>query len=106
MDNIQTAIIREATVADVAALARLHMTTFNETHAPILLNGPTYEVREYQWRQAFQAPDGEWFCFVIASPDGELIGFAKGSGMRTRTSRSLQASSTRSTWSVRIIVEG
>jgi GNAT superfamily N-acetyltransferase len=49
-------------------LARLHVTTFNETHAPVL----------QQWRQAFQSADGSWFCFVIEGPSGELIGFAKG----------------------------
>jgi ribosomal protein S18 acetylase RimI-like enzyme len=75
---METCTIREATVADVPALARLHVTTFNETHAPVLRNGPAYEVREYQWRQAFQAADGRWFCFVLEAPDGELIGFAKG----------------------------
>jgi L-amino acid N-acyltransferase YncA len=75
---MKTVIIREATSADVPALARLHVTTFNETHAPVLMNGPTYEVREYQWRQAFQSADGGWFCFVIEDPNGELIGFAKG----------------------------
>src|SRR5262249_53777845 len=69
--------IREATAADVPALARLHVTTFNETHAPVLMNGPTYEVREHQWRQAFESVDGGWFCFVIETPGGELIGFAK-----------------------------
>jgi hypothetical protein len=50
-------VIREATPTDVRALARLHLTTFNETRAPAHLNGPTYEVREYQWRQIFQTMD-------------------------------------------------
>src|SRR5262249_24119190 len=75
---MKTIPIREATPADVPALARLHVTTFNETHAPVLLNWPTYEVREYQWRQAFRTNDGSWFCFVVEAPNGELIGFAKG----------------------------
>jgi ribosomal protein S18 acetylase RimI-like enzyme len=75
---MKTVIIREAMSADVPALARLHVTTFNETHAPLLMNGPTYQVREYQWRQAFQSVDGSWFCFVIEDPNCELIGFAKG----------------------------
>jgi L-amino acid N-acyltransferase YncA len=75
---MKTILIREATAADVPALARLHVTTFNETHAPVLQNGPTYAVREYQWRQAFQSADGSCFCFVLQDPDGELIGFAKG----------------------------
>ena len=75
---MKTFSIREATLADVPVLARLHVTTFNETHAPLRMDGPTYEVREYQWRQTFQSADGSWFCFVIEGPIGELIGFAKG----------------------------
>jgi L-amino acid N-acyltransferase YncA len=75
---METFVIREATAADVPALARLHVTTFNETHAPVLKNGPAYEVREYQWRQAFRAADRNWSCFVIEDRNGELIGFAKG----------------------------
>jgi ribosomal protein S18 acetylase RimI-like enzyme len=75
---MKTLIIREATSADVPALACLHVTTFNETHAPVLRNGPAYEVREYQWRQAFLSADGSWFCLVIQDPNGALIGFAKG----------------------------
>jgi L-amino acid N-acyltransferase YncA len=77
-NNMKAVTIREATLADVTALARLHVTTFNETHAPVLMNGPTYEVRERQWRHVFQSADGSWFCFVIEGPNGELIGFAKG----------------------------
>jgi len=68
--------IREATAADVPALAQLHVTTFNETHA--VLTAPTYALRARQWGQAFAVGDGEWFCFVIEDQDGELIGFAKG----------------------------
>jgi ribosomal protein S18 acetylase RimI-like enzyme len=75
---MKTFAIREATSADIPVLARLHVATFNETHAPVRRGGPTYEVREYQWRQAFQSADGSWFCFVIEGPSGELIGFAKG----------------------------
>jgi L-amino acid N-acyltransferase YncA len=71
-------VIREATSADVPALAQLHVDTFNETHAPILKNGPTYQVREYQWREAFQEADGRRFCFVIEDENGKLVGFAKG----------------------------
>ena len=76
--EMKTPIFRDATSVDVAVLARLHVTTFNETHSPILMNGPTYEVRAYQWRQAFESADGSWFCVVIEDPNGELIGFAKG----------------------------
>ena len=66
--------IREATPADVSALAELHVTTFNETHGP----GPTLEVRKSQWEKAFQHKDKDWFCFVIQDQNAELVGFAKG----------------------------
>jgi hypothetical protein len=45
--------IREATSADVPALARLHVQTFNQTHCGGRDGGPTYGVRERQWREAF-----------------------------------------------------
>jgi GNAT superfamily N-acetyltransferase len=70
-------VIREATSSDIPALARLHVTTWNATHGggP---NGPTYELRERQWREAFSRVDGSWFCLVIKRSSGELVGFAKG----------------------------
>ena len=45
--------VREAGAADVPALARLHVTTWNATYAPLLMKGPSYNVRERQWREAF-----------------------------------------------------
>jgi GNAT superfamily N-acetyltransferase len=39
---------------------------------------PTYELRERQWREAFEKTDGSWFCLVIERWNGELIGFVKG----------------------------
>jgi GNAT superfamily N-acetyltransferase len=67
--------IREAVAADVPALAQLHVDTFVETHGG---PGPTYQVRECQWREAFQQLDPNWFCYVVTKGDGSLIGFAKG----------------------------
>ena len=66
---------RDATAADVAALARLHVATFVETHGG---PGPTLAVRERQWSEAFSQSRDDWFCVVIAGPDGDLVGFAKG----------------------------
>src|SRR5262249_5814453 len=60
--EMKTPIFRDATSVDVAALARLHVTTFNETHSPIFMNGPTYEVRAYQWRQAFESANFSWIA--------------------------------------------
>ena len=70
-------VIREAAAADVPALARLHVATWNDTY-PGVRSPPTYEIRERQWREAFGSDDGSWFCFVVARRDGELVGFAKG----------------------------
>jgi GNAT superfamily N-acetyltransferase len=67
--------IREATLDDVATLARLHVVTFIEAHGG---PGPSYELREQQWREAFSNEDRKWFCFVVERTDGRLVGFAKG----------------------------
>lgn len=64
MDNQASATsfeIREATISDVPALAALHVQTFNETHG-MNPNGPTYELREYQWLKLFESADKDWFC--------------------------------------------
>ena len=71
-------VIRDATAADIPALAQLHVTTWNATYAPMLMNGPPVSVREYQWREAFAKADGRWFCLVVENAKGELVGFAKG----------------------------
>ena len=70
--------IRPATSEDIPALASLHVQTFNETHLQGGSGGPSYELREHQWTQAFADTSTPWFCFVIENQDGELVGFAKG----------------------------
>src|SRR5439155_26803919 len=56
-------------------LDQLHVETFKETR--VRFSAPTYELRERQWRTAFEA-QGDWFCYVVEGPRGELVGFAKG----------------------------
>ena len=70
--------IRDASTDDVHALAKLHVQTFNETHRGGRSGGPSYALRERQWREAFAVTDGSWFCFVVEDDDGELVAFAKG----------------------------
>lgn len=70
-------LIREATAADIRALARLHVRTWNDTY-PHASSPPTVELRERQWRDAFGRTDRIWFCFVAEAPGGELVGFAQG----------------------------
>ncbi|MBS1731353.1 MAG: GNAT family N-acetyltransferase [Bacteroidetes bacterium] len=68
--------IREATTADVSALASLHVTTFNETHGSF--DAPTIATRNWQWQNILQNKNESWFCFVIEKESEGLIGFAKG----------------------------
>jgi hypothetical protein len=70
--------LREAREADIPALAALHVKTFDETHRGGRPGGPSYELRERQWREAFERLDGSWFCYVIEDDRSELVGFAKG----------------------------
>ena len=66
--------IHRATPNDVVTLAQLHVDAFNETHGP----GPSYEVRYQQWQQLFRDKSPSWFCLVIKTQSGDLVGFAKG----------------------------
>lgn len=75
-ESCDSLTLRDAVASDVPALAALHVTAWNDTYAP-LMTGPSVAVREQQWRQAFEQPEN-WFCFVLAHPDGTLIGFTKG----------------------------
>jgi hypothetical protein len=59
--------IREARREDVSALAELHVVTFKETHGRF--RAPSYELRESQWRAAFEKPQ-DWFAFVAESSNG------------------------------------
>lgn len=65
------------TIYDVPALAALHVETFNETHGNHP-DGPTVELRQYQWQKLFQEENRNWFCIVIENEQGKLVGFAKG----------------------------
>jgi GNAT superfamily N-acetyltransferase len=78
MNSTQIFPIRETRPSDVAALAQLHVDTFNETHSRGGLNGPTFEVRERQWREKLNANDSRRFTFVVEDEHGALIGFAAG----------------------------
>jgi GNAT superfamily N-acetyltransferase len=70
--------IRPATLADAAAIARLHVITFNETHTRTNSGGPSFEVRDPQWRKALSDPDPRAFVFVIEDGRDDPVGFARG----------------------------
>lgn len=68
--------LRQVRPEDIPDLAELHVTAWNDAYAP-LMTGPSVEIREMQWKQAFEKP-ADWFCYVLTGSEGELIGFAKG----------------------------
>jgi len=70
--------LRDATAADVPAIAQLHVTTFNETHTHGRNNGPAFELRERQWQEILASRKHDWFCIVIEDAAGALVGFARG----------------------------
>src|SRR4029079_6065664 len=70
--------LRNGTIDDIPALARLHVQTFNETHRGGRPGGPSLELREHQWRERFSVCDGNWFCDVMEYDNGELVGCAMG----------------------------
>jgi GNAT superfamily N-acetyltransferase len=71
------AVWRDATPADIPALAQLHVITWNATYGPMGAVGPDAEVRARQWREGFARADADWFCLVLERADGALVGFAQ-----------------------------
>ena len=76
-ESIGALQIRDATAADIPALAALHVKSWHQTFW-FLRNQPTYLLRERQWREQFEKTDGSWFCFVVENRCGQLVGFVKG----------------------------
>lgn len=71
-------ILRDATAADLSALAALHVQTFTETHRGGRPGGPTLALRTQQWQVLFAAADDGRFCVVLEEAPGQLVGFARG----------------------------
>ena len=76
-ESFASFMFRDAVASDIPKLAALHVKTWAMTY-PGVKRPPTFAIREWQWREAFEKNDGSWFCVVIERPDKELIGFAKG----------------------------
>lgn len=76
-EPLESLTIRNATEADIPALARVHVVAWNATYAPMLMKGPGVAIREGQWREKFAAGDSAWFCYVVARGNGEIVGFAQ-----------------------------
>ena len=75
-ESLDSIIYRDATAADIPALAELHVTTWNATYNTT--NGPTIATRTWQWNQVFAKEDRRDFVLVLADRRGRLIGFTWG----------------------------
>src|ERR1700761_6555798 len=75
-ESIASVTIREAIIDDIPELAALHVKAWAETYWNVK-RPPTFEIREYQWREQFKITDGSWFCFLAQNKEGKIIGFAK-----------------------------
>jgi GNAT superfamily N-acetyltransferase len=79
--------IRMATVADVAAIARVHVESWRTTYKGIVpedfLANLTYEQREPLWRQVLSKSAGLSLVDVAEDADGHIVGFASGGPERS-----------------------
>jgi len=80
--------IREATMADVAAIARVHVESWRTTYKGLLpddyLANLTYEQREPRWREILSKPVGHSLVYVAEDNAGNVVGFASGGPERSR----------------------
>jgi ribosomal protein S18 acetylase RimI-like enzyme len=75
-EALDSIVFREATVADIPALAELHVTTWNATYNTS--NGPTVATRAWQWTGHLAKPFRKDFILILEDRNGRLIGFAWG----------------------------
>jgi GNAT superfamily N-acetyltransferase len=78
-------IIREATLTDRPAIARVHVDSWRTTYGGILpqkyLDDLSYEQRESQWQQCLD--NSGYFIYVAEDESGQVVGFACGGAERT-----------------------
>jgi GNAT superfamily N-acetyltransferase len=79
-------LIRAATCADTAAIARVSVDAWRTTYGGILpadlLAGLTYADREQTWIRALCRPESQTFVYVAEDATGAVVGFAAGGPTR------------------------
>ena len=75
-ESLDTIVCRDATAADIPALAELHVTTWNATYRTA--RGPSVRLRARQWTEKFAKPQRRDFVVVLENRYGQLIGFTWG----------------------------
>lgn len=75
-ESLDSILFRDATAADIPALAELHVTTWNATYRTT--RGPTVATRRSQWHEVFSRESRRDFVLVLEDRSGRLIGFTWG----------------------------
>lgn len=75
--------VREASLADVPMIARVHVDTWRTAYRGIIpenyLASLSYEKREIGWVQILSsAAQSSQFVYVAADDSGQIVGFASG----------------------------
>lgn len=73
-------LIRNAEVEDADGIARVHVNAWLETYRGLmsdeLLDGLSVERRANRWKQTLSDPNDVYHRVVVASKDGQIVGFA------------------------------
>ena len=75
-EQLGAIVLRDAHPDDVERLAEVHVDTFNETHTGPFGSGPSYALRESQWRKHLDELHSKNFVLVLEAPSGEFVGFS------------------------------
>jgi GNAT superfamily N-acetyltransferase len=75
-ESLDSIIVRDAVVADIPALAELHVETWNATYRTS--RGPSVVTRARQWTERFHEKPRLNFVVVLEDRNGRLVGFAAG----------------------------
>jgi GNAT superfamily N-acetyltransferase len=79
--------IRQAIMADVAAIARVHVDSWRTTYKGLLpddyLANLAYEQREALWRKILSRPVGQDLVYVAEETPGSIVGFVSGGPERS-----------------------
>src|SRR5215510_9715408 len=80
-------LIREASLTDAAAIARVHVDSWRTTYAGIVpadyLATLSYTQREQFWRDTLSTPASSRCVYVAVHDTGQIVGFASGGPERS-----------------------
>jgi L-amino acid N-acyltransferase YncA len=74
--------VREASLADAAGIARVHVDSWRSAYQGIvpesILDRLSYEQKERQWEETFRGTTHQEFVYIAENEAQQIIGFASG----------------------------